>query len=105
MFCHLYFAICSAVASALVLYLKEDPLRLFHDSNAGTYIWTQLILGVVFLAYFALQCLALCQAKVLDLWCARSGAGFIFMCVHVSTYRHLTPCMPAAMHPPPDTIP
>lgn len=95
MFCHLYFAICSAVASALVLYLKEDPLRLFHDSNAGTYIWTQLILGVVFLAYFALQCLALCQAKVLDLWCvcclrfAWLGLAWlasIFMCM--SVYLH-----------------
>ena len=27
MFCHMYFAICSAVASSMVLYLKEDPLR------------------------------------------------------------------------------
>lgn len=46
----------------------KKTFSLFHDSNAGTYIWTQLILGVVFLAYFILQCVALCQAKVLDLW-------------------------------------
>lgn len=71
MFCHMYFAICSTVAALMVIYLQEDPLRLFHESNAGTYIWTQLILGVVFLAYFGLQCLALFQSKALDLWISR----------------------------------
>lgn len=43
-------------------------LRLLQDSNAGTYIWTQLVLGVLYLVYFLLQCLALCQSKALDVW-------------------------------------
>jgi hypothetical protein len=51
-----------------LFHLPSPPLRLLQDSNAGTYIWTQLVLGVLYLVYFLLQCLALCQSKALDVW-------------------------------------
>jgi hypothetical protein len=43
--------------------------RLLQESNGGTYIWMQLVIGVLYAAYFVLQCLALCQSKALDMWC------------------------------------
>jgi hypothetical protein len=60
----------------LLMHTPRPPLlthhRILQESNAGTYIWTQLMLGIMYLMYFVLQCLALCQSKALDIWCVPS---------------------------------
>lgn len=60
--------LCLSIIHASTSLFSLPFYRLLQASNAGTYIWTQLMLGLLYLVYFVLQCLALCQSKALDVW-------------------------------------
>ena len=70
-FLHLYLALVSIISAGAAFMLKADPLTTFQNQDHETYIFTQGIMGVVFVFYCFLLVVAFLRSHNNTEWLIR----------------------------------
>jgi len=70
-FLHLYLALVSIISAGAALMLKADPLTTFQNQDHETYIFTQGIMGVIFVFYCFLLVVAFLRSRNNTEWLIR----------------------------------
>jgi hypothetical protein len=102
-FLHLYLALVSIISAGAAFVLKADPLTTFQNQDHETYIFTQGLMGVVFVFYCLLLVVAFLRSRNNTEWLIRvvQLAGRLITFTHLPSRNVHHP--PLATHHPPST--